>query len=384
MKRKILGIVLTMTLVLTTVFAGTQSVFAETSDVKLNAQNVQALTGETVVPQNLLKNVDTIQTHVKYNSSAEPMYIKFKMPYAGTMIVDYSNYGSVKIKAKASADAPEIKTTVNGFSYLGQADKFTATQGKEYYLEIPAYGQATFSIYYAPKTSTITKGTEFYGYGGMNPGTSVTYYKVTAPSTGYLTINFTGTSTSYPTYNVKLTNSKKTSYKYAKGYERISSSSSNKNYTTRLGVKKGTYYIAVKTSDPLFAADVTFTKVVEKSGSTKSKATRLYKAGTTKKGIITVAQGTSPGDWYKFTIKKRQKVSVRFNTAIGGYTGGLKLSLYSGSRSYADAYTTVKVGETGGSIPIYTVGKTTLGPGTYYLKVSKSGQGNGYYELQWE
>ena len=102
--------------------------------------------------------------------------------------------------------------------------------------------------------------------------------KVTFPSTA---------STYSPSYSVKLMNSKKKSI--SGDYQSVYAS---KNYTTYFGVGKGTYYIAVKTSDPIYGIRTTYNKVTEKSGSTKSKAKSIYKKGT-KKGIITASQSLS-------------------------------------------------------------------------------------------
>lgn len=192
--------------------------------------------------------------------------------------------------------------------------------------------------------------------------------KVTFPSTA---------STYSPSYSVKLMNSKKKSI--SGDYQSVYAS---KNYTTYFGVGKGTYYIAVKTSDPIYGIRTTYNKVTEKSGSTKSKAKSIYKKGT-KKGIITASQSSTSGDWYKFKITKSQTVKFSIST-LASSNGGLRVSFYKAGSSYAFGSQSFSSYTPSGTVQPYTYGYgKKLAPGTYYVKVQKYSGGNGYYKMKW-
>ena len=71
--------------------------------------------------------------------------------------------------------------------------------------------------------------------------------------------------------------------------------------------------------------------MTDKSGSTRSKANRMYK-GNSRSGIITATQSSSSGDWYKLVLGSTQRVELDIITKSGGYSGGIKFSVYSGKK----------------------------------------------------
>lgn len=379
MKKKLLSIMLTTALVLTTVFAGAQSVFADTS-TKLHAK---ALVSEEITAVDMNSDNTAEAFQISYDKT-EPQYVTINMPKAGTIVVDLIGYtgGTVKIKSQPTSTSPAIGDPVYLSSSATEKTLYApVSKAGKYYLEFSTYSssQTAFSASYAPSSGTITKGKEFYGSGGATPSKSITYYKVTAPGTGYLNLSFTKSSSGYPSYRVKLANSSKKSI--FKDFEYLSSS---KNYETNIGVSKGTYYIAVKTSDAAFGMRVTYTSVKENSGTGKSSAKSIYKKGT-KKGIITATQSSTSGDWYKFKITKSQKVSFQIDSLIngGGKYGGLKVVFYQYGRYTQTLTRTLYPTSPSLGISLVTSGKSTLAPGTYYIKVMKNNGGNGQYSIKW-
>lgn len=399
MKKRIITLSLTVALVLTTVFAGAQGVFAETSPDKslgknlVNSPAVSAQETRATLPTITAVNVNTAKYLPTYGiqfNKATPKYVAVKMPKAGMLEISVEQiagqYGSsIKIKKSPSASASTIKSTyLSSSGDLEKTLQIQITKAGTYYIEFSTTFSSgdykvAYNACYAPAGGTLTRGTTYIG---ASPSGTTSYYKVTAPSTGYFSISFPKDTraSAYASYRVKMTSSKKSSY--YKDWEYVNSS---KGYITYAGVPYGTYYIAVKASDPFYGIKVSHTKVTENSGSSKSTAKSFYKKGSTKKGVITASQGTTSGDWYKFKVTKTQKVVIQANgVALGSAYGGLKFSVYRSGRSTADVsanvYRTRKVRQ----LQLVSSGlKNSLRPGTYYIKVSKYSGGNGYYQLKW-
>lgn len=389
-KSKLLSIFLAMTLVVTTVFAGTESIFAgsvsgNTGTVTtIEAQDFNAVKSEA----DLQQYTATMTTGKTDNVTIIPIHANKKgtlqVPLAGIAV---GRTVEVSLHSEASADtANKVGYSEYLSSSVLQDDLYVKLpKAGTYYLKFTAATYSageTQSVRFAavlyPAGGTPTKGKTYYGSSPDNNG--VSYYKVTAPGNGYLTVSFPERLTDYSTYNIKLLNYKKNSL--FTGFEYISS---NKSYKTRIGVKKGTYYIAVKNSDKAYGIKISFTSVSENSGSTKGKAKSISKGGT-KKGIITAAQSESSGDWYKFKITKTQyvKFNVSTLTSQGGGYGGIKIAFYQTGKSYPAFSQTYTYSTPGGTIQPYTSGYgTKLAPGTYYIKVQKYGDGNGYYKIKW-
>ena len=377
-KSKLLSLALTLALVFTTVFAGTESIFAASS------QEMQAKSTDRInaVSLNSKDKADIWTVSYDQNSTT---YIPVYIPKAGTFKIDLAGidyqYGSqIKLKNGATAEAGAI----GSYEYISSSSPEgvifgEVSKGGTYYLEfsttLPGTYKTAFSVSYAPAGGTLKSGTQFFG---TSPNGKVSYYKITAPGTGYMKVTFPSTASTYsPSYSVKLMNSKKKSI--SGDYQSVYAS---KNYTTYFGVGKGTYYIAVKTSDPIYGIRTTYNKVTEKSGSTKSKAKSIYKKGT-KKGIITASQSSTSGDWYKFKITKSQTVKFSIST-LASSNGGLRVSFYKAGSSYAFGSQSFSSYTPSGTVQPYTYGYgKKLAPGTYYVKVQKYSGGNGYYKMKW-
>ena len=128
--------------------------------------------------------------------------------------------------------------------------------------------------------------------------------------------------------------------------------------------------------------------MTENSGSSKSKAKSISKGGK-KKGLVTATQSKTSADWYKIKVNSNQAVNLDVYTETGG-SGGIKITVYSGSKSMGSSefYNGSSPDSYSGRLELYTtingVHMGYLQKGTYYIKVTKYGSGNGYYEIQWK
>ncbi len=386
-KSKLLSVMLALVLVLTTAFAGAESVFAGTVSVvnggpiaevtALDANSEEAVipylarmsTGSdnvTIIPV-VAKKGGTLAFKLAGQEVGNGVTVTLHSAYTAT---DGNRIGGSKyLNSSNSTNTLYVKVARAGTYYLKFDTYKTSTQ------DVPQ--SVAFTAFLYPAGGTPTKGKTFRGASPDNNG--VSYYKVTAPGNGYLTVSFPERMSDYSSFYIKLMNSKKNSL--FTNFEFVSSS---KAYKTTIGVAKGTYYIAVKNSDDAYGMKVSFTSVKENSGTTKSKAKSIYK-GNTKKGIITVTQSENSGDWYKFKISKTQYVKFTFKVKAngGGNYGGLKAEFYQSGKSYSFGSFSC-YNEEGRKIQLYTYGKgNKLAPGTYYIKVKKYSGGNGYYTLKW-
>ncbi|MCI8874482.1 MAG: hypothetical protein HFI77_00195 [Lachnospiraceae bacterium] len=206
---------------------------------------------------------------------------------------------------------------------------------------------------------------------------------------GYLTIQNTNVGNVPANGYLALYNRTKSIVLSSKSISYSGKYSSNKKtseYWTKnvFGLKKGeTYFIRVKAFTPVTLKS-SFKKVTDKSGALQSKALNIKKSKT-KTGLIP-AGGTTP-DWYKFTLKKNQKIQLYYNIHT---KGSFQISLYSGRRRLAG-----KVLSTQGAQKMTiarqktdTKGKRTTHPmekGTYYIKIEPvNSLSSGYYTLMWK
>ena len=393
-KSRIISVALTLALVLTTVFAGTEGVFADTKEKALSKSTVMNAMDDTTSADMItalnVNNSASSQALSRSYTSSSTATAQIKTTAKGTLMVRLIITGDTYVSLYDAAGNRMSGYSTNLAASTSQTDfryaYFPLAKAGTYTLKLEAanYGatvNAAFDAYYCPagKTTALTKGKD---YMGSSPDGKYAYYKVTATATGYFTVDFTGGYDDPAAYYVKLANSKKTNlFKGGSGYEYISSS---KGYKTRIGVTKGTYYIAVKTADPYYYLNVKFTKVSENSGSTKSKAKALYK-GKTKKGIITASQSASSGNWYKITVKKKQKVNIKLYAlpGEGASYGGIKFTITGGKYTVGSVTQTLYYNKTESLVSLNTNNTGYLYPGTYYIKVQKYNGGNGYYNIKW-
>lgn len=404
-KKKIFSAFLIFALVLTTVFAGTGSVFA--NDIKLDGT---FLKGASYEDASLMKAADDTSTltpikAVSLNSSTAAnsfttqeydnrgIYYPIEIPSAGNFVISVLAVGDTYVSLYDGLDANAAcigSGLIPGAQTENDIKTFSVQvkQAGVYYLVFQSASsynkaQSIFMVNYAAanksgSTTTLSSGKTRYA---SVSGTGNRYFKITTSGTRYLTVQFPwGDGGTNRSYKVKLMDSKKKNNLF-KGTVTVNA---NKNYVTYAGVPKGTYYVAVSTAtDTCYSLKVTSKSVTEKSGSTRSKANRIYK-GSVRNGIITATQTSSSGDWYKIVLTASQKVSLQVKTKSGGYSGGIKMSVYSGSKTKPFGIAEHYYGEPDGVWDLsteYNGGR--LQKGTYYIKIQKYGSSSGYYQLKW-
>lgn len=424
--KKLLSLSLSAALVFTTVFAGAESIFAETSVTEKdcpaplelaenctldfeNAETAGAVkaTGVNASLQAMteMRSVTAvnINTTTEANAYKTGLYdrnnlwsIPVKIPAAGNFLINLVSTGNNNVylfdtpnpgadtKPIAAMALPASQSDSDIYSFsarVAKAGTYYLVFATDSYSSI----QTALQVFYAKalksgSSTAVTSGKVRYA---SVSGTGYRYFKITVPGTRYLRIDIPwGDGGQDAAYKIKLMNSSKKK-NLLKGI--VNLKKDGRGYTTYAGVPKGTYYVAVSTAtDSAYSIKVTSTKVTDKSGSTRSKANRMYK-GNSRSGIITATQSSSSGDWYKLVLGSTQRVELDIITKSGGYSGGIKFSVYSGSKTKAFGTAEYYYGEPNGTLHLYTSGYgDRLVKGTYYIKVQKYGSGSGYYKLKWK
>lgn len=208
-----------------------------------------------------------------------------------------------------------------------------------------------------------------------------------APNDGYLQIRFVNATRipeiGYSVGEVQMFNTAK-SQPLSSAFVYDTSSNVAGFSSECYGVKKGrTYQIRIKSVGGVNVVGK-FKKVKDKSGTKKKKALNL-KRGRSTVGVI--AAGTSNSHWYKFTLKKPQKMNVNLTPYL---TGSVNLSV-KGPGIYPYAKTVTCRTDDGKTIWLnnyskkYQVRWPKIRTGTYYIEVKPANKlVNGYYKLSWK
>lgn len=424
--KKLLSLSLSAALVFTTVFAGAESIFAETSvtekdrpaplelaeNCTLDFENAETAGAVKATDGNASLQAMTemqsvtavnINTTTEANAYKTGLYdrnnlwsIPVKIPAAGNFLINLVSTGNNNVylfdtpnpdadtKPIAAMALPASQSDSDIYSFsarVAKAGTYYLVFATDSYSSI----QTALQVFYAKalksgSSTAVTSGKVRYA---SVSGTGYRYFKITVPGTRYLKIDIPwGDGGQDAAYKIKLMNSTKKK-NLLKGI--VNLKKDGRGYTTYAGIPKGTYYVAVSTAtDSAYSIKVTSTKVTDKSGSTRSKANRMYK-GNSRSGIITATQSSSSGDWYKLVLGSTQRVELDIITKSGGYSGGIKLSVYSGSKTKAFGTAEYYYGDPNGTLHLYTSGYgDRLVKGTYYIKVQKYGSGSGYYKLKWK
>lgn len=213
----------------------------------------------------------------------------------------------------------------------------------------------------------LTENVDTYTY--TRDYSKVVYYEITAEEAGRLTIHAVSNN-STGGLNLTLYDAKK---KEASGsvYTSINNTGSESNFA----VKKGTYYIGIKSGD-IYRLRYSLTPVKEKSGASTKKAVEIKK-GKKVEGLFLHSDKEGAYDYYKVTLPKTQYLSLTVDTAATEY---IKIKIIP-----ADSKFTIW----GDTLSYYQTQKETFKSkdkfpkGVYYLQVSKTGGLNsGYYNIK--
>lgn len=194
---------------------------------------------------------------------------------------------------------------------------------------------------------------------------TVAYYKISVKKRGYLTLNVADATGGTYNSNVWLCNSKK---KSLLGTNNTTYCSADK--AAYFGVKKGTYYIAVKSYAGLYNVKPKFAASSTAVKTKKAKAVNIKK-GKKMSAVFAAGEKTA---WFKFNVTKAKKYTIKLT---GKTYNGVRMQ-FSGD-GYYSASSWLYSGVDSKSF------KTNkLKPGTYYIQVTSSSQGNGFYTITWK
>lgn len=186
------------------------------------------------------------------------------------------------------------------------------------------------------------------------------YHKIVMKSAGY--IDFSGNSFwsdgTASSLSVTVTNSKK----------KVISNSiylySGNNYSTRVAVGKGTYYVAVKKGD-IYQVCYKSKAIKEKSGKNKKKAVQLKKKKKVD-GLMLMGEATKKADWYKVKLTKKTKLKFEVKN-YGDDT--IRVEVIPANSNFRVYFNTASISGNSGK----TLTSSQKWPkGTYYLKFTKS------------
>lgn len=346
----------------TTVFSTSQAIVPE--EAKAYEPDVSDLKAYTVtLPANTETAVYEIQTE-----------------YAGYIYIPMSITGTEKgITAQLYSDA--ACTSKVGYSqYLssGTLEKriyAPISKAGTYYLQFstfsPMASEVAITLYpysFNGETRKIKENEDVYSFSGNS---ELLYHKISIPKTGYIRVEADSSNSVGSTY-VSLHNSKKKPCS-----ESVYLSDSSKDKAAYFGVKKGTYYIAVKgsSSDPNYLK-YSFTEVKEKSGTSKKNAVSISK-GKTAKGVMLPTDSMKKYDYYKIKLSKKQVLSLTYSAKscdrlrFTVIPASSRLTLFGSSA-------TISASNKG----VWKT-KDKLPAGTYYIQVEKgSKDASGYYTIK--
>ena len=273
-----------------------------------------------------------------------------------------------------------VSTTMAAGSTQIVDKTFVAETAATYYVRfkwsgtVPA-GAATIKLVtYAYSGQEVTLNNTFKPVFTGNTGKTL-YHKLVVKKKGLVVIcgneyRESGTSLQASGLSVKLCDAKK------KPLHNAYLSNLN-TYTEKYALKKGTYYVAVSSSQRYqLKAETKAWK--DKSGKSKKKA-KAIKKGKSADGMVLINEGMKKNDWYKVKLTKRSKLCINISAACTGVVSNLKVKIIPANRHYTLINSTSLIGNKGKKL----ASRSTLAKGTYYIKVSKvTKSASGVYRIK--
>lgn len=194
-------------------------------------------------------------------------------------------------------------------------------------------------------------------------GVNTLYHKLNVKKTGFVAIcgneyRESGTSLMASSLSFKIRNAKKKALH--NGYL-----SSLNNYTEKYALKKGTYYVAV-TSSQRYQLKAESRAWKDQGGKSKKKA-KTIKRGKSANGTVLLTEGTKKADWYKIKLPKKSKMKIKIATACTGTASVMKVQIIPANRHYTLINSSSLVADKGKTL----ASRNKLKAGTYYIKVTK-------------
>ena len=308
-------------------------------------------------------------SHYTFDSDGFQLYT-LTIPADGCLVAylsaQYADYVNVEIHKKA--DGSDLPTAF-AFQCTTDRNNFDTnnrylTKGT-YYLRFPANSYILDMDLFSSAPKTLKDGSTVAAYCDYNTEDVFTYR---APETGYITLTQKRLINTGASYDVVLCNKKE-----SKLSDVVCDHDIERDVI--FPVKKGvTYKIKVKTlnvdGQQFYRMNLNFTKRIEKSGSSKSKAVKATISSYTH-GMIFSEDALSRKDWYKFSNPKSQNLSL---TALGFATSGsIDFTVYNSKGKAIGIYHLMPGNEKGNTVELVNInGKRTHPKGTYYVSVKKT------------
>lgn len=384
--------VLVLTLILHAVITPKVSavIFDNTENKDITAEN-------PVMKPNLVTSGSAIdiQKENTYTISTidESVVVPFSISNAAMAMTVNANADTGTIEIYKDADTTElfhtfslqldektISDTANYFDAVG----FPVSKGTTYYLKIADENKdAIYQIglrSFSSENRVILSNTNNYGY-APSPEEYI-YYQIDVSDVTLLKIygdlvNIYG-ATEEGTLKVCLCEKNKTTG----AYEELSKQSTlARDKYIAYEVRKGTYYLRIKTSHPLFYIKYTMTANNSKYGLSKPEAIQM-EFGDTYNGFLALQAAKDTYKYYKVTIVKDRPLYLTFT---GDVTAGgeLEIDIFGTTSNKTKHLLASGISVSENKMPIVIDGKTTLPKGTYYIGVSKSiKKSSGSYTLK--
>lgn len=217
------------------------------------------------------------------------------------------------------------------------------------------------------KEQTLKKGESAVGYLSYN--LKETLYKINIEETGYISVKMEADSPNATAYMTFLDSKKKEIEKEA--YCNVS-----KKDTMYYGVKKGTYYVKVRSSMGIYSISYSFQKVKDNGAAKKADATALSVGGKAMSGVVLADSKDTTAEYFKFTLKESTKIEIKVS---GNTNNTMRFEIESDSVNILFNNLRISNVKKEDSMKF----TKALPKGTYYIKVYKGTSGtSGNYSVQ--
>lgn len=392
MKTKLLGILMVLTVAVTSLPAGTTANAAETNIVQVQEEeSVEALGAtEAEIKAGAVQLTSGVAKIDHLDGAPDYRWYKFIVPkVAGYVTVNFAKQdldagGAWHVQIYSESNLSDNLYDWHTYSKL-TSEKLTLPAGTCYIKVLDgAYNPAgidysltiTFtadSAYESESNNTketanvITSGKNYYGK--VNSNDLYDWYKFSTTDSGYFTVDLGPLGVGQPsggwTMFVYDANSNKL-------YDKDGIKESTKTY--KIPCKPGNYYVKIATQEFFSPSDSYSLKLTfSKTSTMESEYNNTYKtANTIKTGVAYTGafQGAEDAeDWYKFKLTSSGAVYLKFNrsnnTSPEKIKQGWKIELYKGvSATPLQTLTTKDVATL----------KLNLSKGMYYVRVSFGGR----------
>ena len=292
---------------------------------------------------------------------------------AGYYVLDLS--GNQACRATLYYDSTYITSADSTSSYNdGVSPTFEAKQSGTYTLKLDTSGAnipVNVNLYQIEKGGDLSLDGTIVGTSGMNSN-DLAYYKVNVKKAGVLSVTISGLTTQYSS-NLILCNNKKKSLTGNFGFL-------DHGKKIQLGVKKGTYYLGIKSVNKSYTITTVFKNRSILGGTTKKKAKTLKK----KKTYNTTLIAGRKSYWFKINNPKASKINISLKSSVfRSGSGYYSVYFYYKKQKHLSGF--INSGDNTYKGYIYTTNNRKskkADKGTYYIQVVATGKPTGTLSMK--